>query len=656
MKETTARNLKITSIGFLLFTIFGILTTYGITQVSDSWVNTTHLVASTDISLNAKTISDWEAVNKSNYINVKDYGAKGDGITNDTAAINAAYVACEAGDTLYFPNGTYYFGDNFGIYKPLQVKGDGIYQTKFICKTNIPWVIGIMYTDNVTFRDFQVDAMNTCGGVKTGYSNYTIIDNLFIHNIANDTTITKHCLDIKGTHVTVMNSRMERCLDDGIAISGNDSKFVHVHNNFIYNIPVRKGAGTGPSGIEVDDGASHVIIEQNTVQSTGTGAIDVHMHDGYEGPLDITISNNYVEGGQYGISVYLNSGTAVKDNRNIIISNNHVHDSAVAGIYLDHCWNCLIIGNNLVGNRKGMEIKNTNMTTVSNNHISEHDVLAYSLLSNDASANNKYVVVDDSSAFVAGSKIWVKDDLASEEVTIQEINGNILNLTTRLVNAYTQVNNAYAKKKETIIGIEVISGNKDLVLWNNMITRQTIENIRETERPTFLSVIHEGVLGIGTDTPYNTENIHVLTNTTANLRLESTNTDYSPSIKLTDPENSWRLKASTYKMFIIEDAIKSSSPFQLQQNVSTNMFVIGRKGVGINTNNPTKTLTVNGNVTISETLALTGTRKIDLWGGNLQIGNGVAPGSNLTMTSQNGNEWCCGVDNAGNFLCRAGSC
>jgi hypothetical protein len=42
------------------------------------------------------------------YINVKDYGAKGDGINDDTQEINAAFIAAKsAGKSIYFPAGTY---------------------------------------------------------------------------------------------------------------------------------------------------------------------------------------------------------------------------------------------------------------------------------------------------------------------------------------------------------------------------------------------------------------------------------------------------------------------------------------------------------------------------------------------------------------------
>lgn len=60
-------------------------------------------------------------------VNVKDYGAKGDGVTDDYAAIIAAYNA--ATRELYFPEGTYLVNKQLTFTKSLKIFGDGIDRT-----------------------------------------------------------------------------------------------------------------------------------------------------------------------------------------------------------------------------------------------------------------------------------------------------------------------------------------------------------------------------------------------------------------------------------------------------------------------------------------------------------------------------------------------
>src|SRR5579863_9764189 len=62
--------------------------------------------------------------------NVVNFGAKGDGATNDTAAINAAMTACttlavpDNGCVLYFPAGVY-ITTGLTLRSYISVKGDG---------------------------------------------------------------------------------------------------------------------------------------------------------------------------------------------------------------------------------------------------------------------------------------------------------------------------------------------------------------------------------------------------------------------------------------------------------------------------------------------------------------------------------------------------
>lgn len=57
-------------------------------------------------------------------INVKNYGAKGDGKTDDTAAIKKAIATGVAGDTVYFPAGNY-LHSTYLLFNSLSVLGDG---------------------------------------------------------------------------------------------------------------------------------------------------------------------------------------------------------------------------------------------------------------------------------------------------------------------------------------------------------------------------------------------------------------------------------------------------------------------------------------------------------------------------------------------------
>lgn len=85
-------------------------------------------------------------------INVKDYGATGDGVTSDTAAIQAAIDDCPEGGSVFFPSGTYYLQETAltGNANVLAVTGSAADQVDFIClKINQRKNI-VIYGDNAT--------------------------------------------------------------------------------------------------------------------------------------------------------------------------------------------------------------------------------------------------------------------------------------------------------------------------------------------------------------------------------------------------------------------------------------------------------------------------------------------------------------------------
>ncbi|MBY5926246.1 MULTISPECIES: glycosyl hydrolase family 28-related protein [unclassified Halomonas] len=66
------------------------------------------------------------------YINVKDYGAVADGVTDDGPAIATAIEAAGIGQTVYFPCGVYLISAPLLINKVVSLKGDGSRSTELV--------------------------------------------------------------------------------------------------------------------------------------------------------------------------------------------------------------------------------------------------------------------------------------------------------------------------------------------------------------------------------------------------------------------------------------------------------------------------------------------------------------------------------------------
>lgn len=90
-------------------------------------------------------------------VSVKDFGAVGDGVTDDTAAIQAA-INASSNKTLYFPANTYNYS-TLTIAMPISIIGDG--QSSIISTTSISGGITITTTDSVVFEKIEFTASGT---------------------------------------------------------------------------------------------------------------------------------------------------------------------------------------------------------------------------------------------------------------------------------------------------------------------------------------------------------------------------------------------------------------------------------------------------------------------------------------------------------------
>ena len=139
-------------------------------------------------------------------VSVKDFGAVGDGVTDDTAAINAAIAVCKGGagkQTLYFPAGTYAFSETvsgFGLYvnAAMKIVGDG--PTRTILKNTSATGAGLRCASgHIIVQDLTIDQNGSTGIGFRCPGQYGVVSNVQVMNqagssyafVADGTTLTR---------------------------------------------------------------------------------------------------------------------------------------------------------------------------------------------------------------------------------------------------------------------------------------------------------------------------------------------------------------------------------------------------------------------------------------------------------------------------------
>jgi hypothetical protein len=121
----------------------------------------------------------------SDIVNAKDFGAVGDGIVDDTAALQAAVAAaCSSLKSLYIPKGNYKVSQTLVITAPIKIYGDGISQWSGFFNELAATQLSFVGTGAKTYQNYGVTNMEVCGGfapnlsARAGYNetNYSLLD------------------------------------------------------------------------------------------------------------------------------------------------------------------------------------------------------------------------------------------------------------------------------------------------------------------------------------------------------------------------------------------------------------------------------------------------------------------------------------------------
>lgn len=321
------------------------------------------------------------ATKSSGVINVKDapYGAKGDGTTNDTTAINAAIAALVPGGTLYFPPGRYMTNGGHVLDKPsISVKGS----------------TGRAQTYNSSAQLYLRNGANA--DMLTLANNQITIRDLSLYgNYNNQTDVSRGIVtppEVGANYLLLDSVWVDSFNGDGYAFESNGGTL----SSTITNCESRKNRGYGMRfyGTATDSMVANCYIDQNWQSGVYCSAGDlsltsVHIwgngigngtgdRDGitFQSSSGCRVVNCYIETQQEGAGIRFKTGA----NAGHIIMGCDIWSNGFQGIYGYTASNC-IISNNIIrqNNYKGQTLSSgagiafdtcTGMSVTGNNFFS----------------------------------------------------------------------------------------------------------------------------------------------------------------------------------------------------------------------------------------------------------------------------------------------
>lgn len=238
-------------------------------------------------------------------LNVKSYGARGDGRTDDTAAIvKAVSAARQSTDhVLYFPDGRYRYSHHIDL-DGVHVEGAGPTRTFFeaLNNTDSAWVLigNAPGLRNVSIRPVSLPTQRAStpesAGVHVSNATSFLVDRVQITGTASAGIIVRGSGGIASAYARISYCSVQKTLADGIHMTL---------------------------------GSHHIEVDSNQVSGVGDDMIAVVSYRSQPAMTHhVRITNNVLTGNTWGRGISVVGGT------DVTIAENTISRSSAAGIYL----------------------------------------------------------------------------------------------------------------------------------------------------------------------------------------------------------------------------------------------------------------------------------------------------------------------------------
>jgi hypothetical protein len=313
-------------------------------NVQSSQITDSSLVTYTPSGTNAVTTTVQAKLRQ--YVSVKDFGAVGDGTTNDTTAIQNAL---NSKSKVYFPTGTYL------VTAPLIVNGNqaiiGDSQYLSIIKTNTA-VSPALITSSGVVGEVSIEKIQLWNNGGTASINITDAVN-GIGGYCNQVKLVGNpCVVGTGEGINPTMS-FDSCIfnptqDTSRLIDLSGTANTNSYNNFTVKNSVLFGSATGVAVRITNSSANGLIqgifIQNNVFETCEGGAIELRS------PWVVDISNNYFDDSVAPIAPLINIDKqvgSIYSPLNINISNN-IGQPNVGVVFVKQAGNCVISNNRFV--------------------------------------------------------------------------------------------------------------------------------------------------------------------------------------------------------------------------------------------------------------------------------------------------------------------
>ena len=310
-------------------------------------------------------------------VSVKDFGAVGDGVADDTAAIQTAMAAAN-GKTLYFPSGTYKLASRqtFSNHTNTKIVGEQFNSIIQVVGEISAWFFddtcSYITIDGMTFSgNSTTEIIPSAKGIETK-APYSVVQNCYIHNFNNGLLITSevanNCLvtnNIFEDIIGVASGYGYGCYNIGNFNNIQNNTFINVQRHCMYfsgSNPVASNNCVFSGNIIHDSMGEAIALYANAgalslaVKRTIVSDNIVNVKSGTgigldQNTLDCVVSNNLIYGGADGAMTYgifLNGSVAATTypSRNIV-TGNYVSNAGSVGIFVVNGSNN-IVSDNLV--------------------------------------------------------------------------------------------------------------------------------------------------------------------------------------------------------------------------------------------------------------------------------------------------------------------